>query len=118
MIFIKSFKTKYSAGAGGHLGSSISGAISFFQDRNLKKKEEKTPFMTLDEKLQQVKGCFAIAYEDIREIEMREGWNSEIDVNLVSSRIEHFWTEKTQIEELYNALTKVATLQGKIKLFK
>jgi hypothetical protein len=118
MIFIKSFKAKYGVVAVGRLGSVINEAISYFQGRNSKKKEEKIQKMTLDEKLQQTKGCFAIAYEDIREIEMREGEHSEIDVNLVSSRVKHFWTEKSQIEELYSTLIKVTTLHGKIHLFK
>ena len=118
MIFIKSFKPTYSAVGGGILGGVISEVIFHFQGSHAKKKKEEIQNMTLNEKLQQVKGCFAIAYEDIREIGMREGWTSEINVNLVSSKVKHFWAEKNQIEELYSALTKVATLQGKIKLFK
>ncbi|MGA2522601.1 MAG: hypothetical protein ABSF65_00445 [Candidatus Bathyarchaeia archaeon] len=116
MIFIKSFKAQYAP-----VGGAVISEVAFhFGKRKAQKKEQETKDMTLDEKLQKIKGSFAIVCEDISEIRMRESayLTSEININLANSKVKHFLTGKDQIEKLSNALTKVATFQGKIYVSK
>jgi hypothetical protein len=118
MIFIKSHKPTYNPMSGGLLGSAISEAIFYLSGRKQKKEEKEHQNKTLDEQLEQNKGCFAIAYTDIQEIRMRAGWTSEFSVSLKNSKVKLFWTEKNQINQLANSLAKVAILQDKIQILK
>ncbi|MFA5365675.1 MAG: hypothetical protein WC325_10895 [Candidatus Bathyarchaeia archaeon] len=117
MIFIKSQPT-YNPVSGGLLGGIVSEAIFHLSGRKQKKEEKEQQNMTLNEKLEQNKGCFAIAYTDIQEIRMHAGWTSEFSVSLKNSKVKLFWTEKNQIDQLANELAKVAILQDKIQILK
>lgn len=128
MIFIRSLdKTAIAAttvgGAlGGMIGAGIGSAISSAANRSKSNDvtNSRINLEDLDEKLARTKGSFAIAHDDVQEIRMRESTyaSSEIYVDILNSGTKRFWTEKNQLEQLYNALITIPILQGKIKLFK
>ena len=128
MIFIRSLdKTALAAttigGAlGGMVGAGIGSAVGNAVNRSKSSDVTNTRINLgdLNEKLESTKGSFAIAHDDVQEIRMRESTyaSSEIYVDILNSGTKHFWTEKNQLELLYNALITSPMLQGKIKLFK
>lgn len=118
MIFIKKYKPTHLTGVGGFLGGFISETIFYIHGNRAKKEEKKCQNLTIEEKLAQVKGCFAINYKDIKEVRLHACWNSEFSISLINSKVNLFWTEKKQIDQLADTLAKVGILQDKIFILK
>jgi hypothetical protein len=114
LIFIKTSSPKY-VGVG-LLGGAIFEAINQYQDKKAKKTQKQTQNLTVDEKLTQIKGSFAINIQDIKEIRLHACWNSEFSIQQNNNKVHLFYTDKTKIATLQQTLTKIPSLQNKITI--
>jgi hypothetical protein len=116
-VFIKSFKahnTPIGTGGlvGGLIGEGVSQAVFHFGKRKEKKKEQEIKDMTLDEKLQKIKGCFAIDHDNVESICVSKG-----QLNFKAKKVwKYFTLNKEQFSQLSSLLPNIQLLKDKTKI--
>ncbi|MGD0071352.1 MAG: hypothetical protein ABSB71_07750 [Candidatus Bathyarchaeia archaeon] len=116
-VFIKSFKahnTPVGSGGlvGGLIGAGVSEAVFHFGKRKEKKKEQETKDLSLDEKLQKIKGSFAIAHDDVESICVSKG-----QLNFKAKKVwKYLALNKEQFAQLSSLLPNIPLLKDKTKI--
>jgi hypothetical protein len=112
-VFIKSFKAHYTpVGTGGLVGGLASEAIFHFGKKKAEKKEQEIKDMTLDEKLQKIKGSFAIAHDDVESICVSKG-----QLNFKAKKFwKYYVLNKEQYNQLSSLLPTINLLKDKTKI--
>ena len=117
-IFINAPNAQYAAvGGGGLLGGLISEVAFHYSKKKVEQKQEENKDLTLNEKLQKLKGSYAVAYADMNEFVVSKSFSGgQICIKTKSGWKYLNLTNKETFKQISALLPTIPVLNGKFTI--